>query len=416
MGRYSRDKRDVFYRLAKEKGYRARSAFKLLQIDNEFDLFGTKEEGDDDTTISGDDNGAQEITRPLRRIRRRPKVRRAVDLCAAPGSWSQVLADKLYANSSKDDDHDNDNDEQDTNNNVINKPPPKIIAIDLQPMAPIDGVLCLKGDITSLDTARSIISHFEGCRAELVVCDGAPDVTGLHDVDEFLQSQLLLSATLISTHVLCHNGTFVAKIFRGQTTQYLTSQLRLLFEVVSVAKPSSSRNSSMESFVVCQHYKGGGNSEDGGFDMYTNLPLDLGGYLNLKDVIVEHNQQQNNKKNEGVHDGGGDDDDKGDGDNKKSAAGDDLSNGDDDDSKIVDNVILPFIACGDISGWKPAVAIGGGLGQQGTEEELVVLDADKSYPVDDVATKQQHKPIAPPIDPPYERSIAREKEERRKRA
>ena len=69
MGRLSRDKRDVFYRRAKEMGYRARSAFKLLQIDSEFDLFGE--------------------TRGL-------KVHRAVDLCAAPGSWSQVLSDRLF--------------------------------------------------------------------------------------------------------------------------------------------------------------------------------------------------------------------------------------------------------------------------------------------------------------------------------
>jgi 23S rRNA U2552 (ribose-2'-O)-methylase RlmE/FtsJ len=65
MGRLSRDKRDVFYRLAKEQGYRARSAYKLLQLDTEFNLF-------------------------------TPGIYRAVDLCAAPGSWSQVLSDKLY--------------------------------------------------------------------------------------------------------------------------------------------------------------------------------------------------------------------------------------------------------------------------------------------------------------------------------
>ena len=101
MGRLSRDKRDVFYRRAKEKGYRARSAFKLLQLDSEFNLF----EG----------------------------VTRAVDLCAAPGSWSQVLADRLTS--------DNEN--------------PNMVAVDLQPMAPIDGVLCIQGDITSYETAQS---------------------------------------------------------------------------------------------------------------------------------------------------------------------------------------------------------------------------------------------------------------------
>lgn len=78
----------------------------------------------------------------------------------------------------------------------------KIVAVDLQPMAPLPGVVQIQGDITKLSTAEEIIKHFSGCPAQLVVCDGAPDVTGLHDIDEFVQSQLLLSAFNITTHVL----------------------------------------------------------------------------------------------------------------------------------------------------------------------------------------------------------------------
>lgn len=78
----------------------------------------------------------------------------------------------------------------------------KIVAVDLQAMAPLDKVIQIQGDITKLTTAQGIIKHFEGCKAELVVCDGAPDVTGLHDIDEFVQSQLLLAALNITTHVL----------------------------------------------------------------------------------------------------------------------------------------------------------------------------------------------------------------------
>ena len=151
------------------------------------------------------------------------------------------------------------------NENAIEAP--TIVAVDLQPMAPLDGVHCIQGDITALETAQSIIQHFQGKRAELVVCDGAPDVTGLHDIDEYIQGQLLLAAVNITTHVLCKNGTFVAKIFRGRDVQLLYSQLRLLFERVSVAKPSSSRNSSIESFVVCQGFYG---------DPYFDLPLEGG--------------------------------------------------------------------------------------------------------------------------------------------
>jgi len=199
MGRSSKDKRDIYYRLAKEEGWRARSAFKLLQIDDEFRI------------LDG--------------------VKKAVDLCAAPGSWSQVLAKRLKGVEGA-----------------------KIVAVDLQAMAPLPGVIQMQGDITKVSTAESIVKHFEGENADIVVCDGAPDVTGLHDIDEYIQAQLLLAALNITTHILKPNGTFVAKIFRGKDITLLFQQLSLFFEDVTVAKPRSSRNSSIESFVVCQGY------------------------------------------------------------------------------------------------------------------------------------------------------------------
>lgn len=131
----------------------------------------------------------------------------------------------------------------------------KIIAVDLQPIAFIPGVINLQGDITKLETAESIISHFGDKKAQLVICDGAPDVTGLHDIDEYIQSQLLLAALNITTHVLMKNGIFVAKIFRGKDTSLLHAQLAVFFEKVSIVKPASSRNSSIEAFVVCQNYQ-----------------------------------------------------------------------------------------------------------------------------------------------------------------
>merc|ERR1712150_209278 len=162
-------------------------------------------------------------------------VKKVVDLCAAPGSWSQVLSKKLEANKAE--------------SNV------KIVAVDLQAMAPLPGVIQLQGDITKLETAKKIVGYFEGEDADLVVCDGAPDVTGLHDLDEYVQAQLLLAALNITTHVLKLGGTFVAKIFRGKDVTLLFAQLRLFFENVTVAKPKSSRNSSIEAFVVCQNYQ-----------------------------------------------------------------------------------------------------------------------------------------------------------------
>mgnify|MGYP003387410385 CR=1 FL=1 len=107
------------------------------------------------------------------------------------------------------------------------------------------------GDITDNVTADQIIQYFKGDLADLVVCDGAPDVTGLHDIDEYMQAQLLLSALNITTNVLKVGGDFVAKIFRGRDVSLLYSQLRCFFRDVTVAKPKSSRNSSIESFGEC---------------------------------------------------------------------------------------------------------------------------------------------------------------------
>lgn len=209
MGKTSKDKRDIYYRRAKEEGWRARSAFKLLHIDNECHI------------LDG--------------------VTKAVDLCAAPGSWSQVLSQRLneiYKESLE------------TGDAV----PPKIIAVDLQAMAPLPGVIQIQGDITNTKTAEAIIAHFDNEQADLVVCDGAPDVTGLHDMDIYIQSQLLLAALNITTHILRLGGTFVAKIFRGKDISHLYSQLKIFFPYVYCTKPSSSRNSSIEAFVVCKDY------------------------------------------------------------------------------------------------------------------------------------------------------------------
>eukprot|EP01052_Picozoa_sp_SAG31_P042786 SAG31_NODE_6908_length_1861_cov_1.675399_2_plen_76_part_00 len=69
----------------------------------------------------------------------------------------------------------------------------------------------LQGDITSRETVEEILSQFDGEKADLVICDGAPDVTGMHDLDEYVQAQLLLAALTITTHILRPGGSFVAK-------------------------------------------------------------------------------------------------------------------------------------------------------------------------------------------------------------
>lgn len=128
------------------------------------------------------------------------------------------------------------------------------MAVDLQEMVPIAGVTTLQGDITRPDTAARVVALLGGRRAQLVVSDGAPDVTGLHDLDEHVQGQLLLAALGITRRVLAPGGTFVAKVFRGRDTTMLYAQFRTYFRSVVVAKPRASRNSSFESFIVCRGF------------------------------------------------------------------------------------------------------------------------------------------------------------------
>ena len=209
MGKNSKDKRDLYYRRAKEEGYRARSAYKLLQLNEEFHFL--------------DD----------------PKLRRVVDLCAAPGSWSQVLSQKLFGTATSG----TGGDSAVTDEKVI-------VAVDLQPMSPIPHVTTLQADITHPNTLRRILSLFRNEKAQFVCSDGAPDVTGLHELDEYVQQQLVLSALQLATCILEPGGCFVAKIFRGRDIDLLYSQLGYLFEKVVCAKPRASRGSSLEAFVV----------------------------------------------------------------------------------------------------------------------------------------------------------------------
>ncbi|CAG8433290.1 4171_t:CDS:2 [Diversispora eburnea] len=260
MGKSSKDKRDIYYRLAKEQGWRARS------------------------------------------------VQRAVDLCAAPGSWSQVLSKNL-------------------NKNSDNVPSSKIVAVDLQAMAPLENVIQIQGDITKVSTAEQIISCFDGELADLVVCDGAPDVTGLHDMDEYIQAQLLLSALNITTNILCQGGTFVAKIFRGKDVTLLYAQLKIFFPNVTCCKPRSSRNSSIEAFVVCQNY---------------TPPKD---YIpTMINPLLDLSYSPENKFSGSNH------------------------------------IIVPFVACGDLSGF----------------------DSDMTYSLE----KKSLDPLQPPINAPYHTAIS----------
>ena len=268
MTRFSKEKRDIYYRQAKASGFRARSAFKLLQINELFNIF---------------DN-----------------VHNVVDLCAAPGSWSQVLSQHLIPDSYSMNSHNRTKDETNSSSSGL----PIIVAVDLQEIAPIPGVIQIQGDITSVSTASKIISYFHGNLADLVVCDGAPDVTGLHDIDEYIQSQLLMSALHITTNVLKENGTFVAKIFRGRDVSILYAQLKTFFASVIIAKPKSSRSNPLEAFAVCKGFK---------------LPSGYVPTMEAIQTLVSHSSvdAQSGQVNQ------------------------------------VNKTILPFLACGDLDDWTP---------------------------------------------------------------
>lgn len=94
----------------------------------------------------------------------------------------------------------------------------KVIAVDLQMMAPVQGVRQIQGDITSQETAEQIIDHFDGAKVDLIVSDGAPDVTGLHDIDVFVHAQLMLAAI---------NVTCLLYVFSGCSVLLTTLILRL---------------------------------------------------------------------------------------------------------------------------------------------------------------------------------------------
>lgn len=251
MGKSTKDQRDHFYRQGKQEGYRARSAYKLLQLDEQYGLLGRPGHalgaqiagqalgeplpGDAQTKLVealGESLGTAAFASLSTRASPPGNV---IDLCAAPGSWSQVLS------------------------RALGKSGATIVAVDLQSMAPLDGVTQVLGDITTEATAAAVEHAFTqsqrtpGAKADLIVCDGAPDVTGIQQLDEYVHSQLLMSAVTMALRMLRPDGTFVAKVFaepHSASTRMLLAQFRRLFEHVELAKPGSSRTSSAEHFVV----------------------------------------------------------------------------------------------------------------------------------------------------------------------
>ncbi|KAF1912091.1 FtsJ-like methyltransferase-domain-containing protein [Ampelomyces quisqualis] len=366
MGKSSKDKRDAYYRLAKEEGWRARSAYKLLQLDEEFNLF----EG----------------------------VTRVVDLCAAPGSWSQVLS-RVLIKGEKFGRAGWQEKQAATRDYVLGlrsqkaveealadlsvrderrKPREgvRIVAIDLQPMSPLEGVTTLRADITHPSTIPLMLKALDpdtydqkatssSSPVDLVISDGAPDVTGLHDLDIYVQSQLLWAALNLALCVLKPGGKFVAKIFRGKDVDLLFAQLKIVFERVRVAKPRSSRASSIEAFVVCE-----GFCPPPGFTASLDQPLGAGTQIPTPSPPSLQTPSKSKATRTIRADG---------------CIELDLGSSSDSDASDTggdrNRWIAPFLACGDLSAY----------------------DSDATYhlPRDRVSLD----PVQPPTAPPYRRAL-----------
>lgn len=300
----------------------------------------------------------------------------------------------------------------------------KIVSIDLQPISPLAGITTLRADITHPATVPLLLSALDpdydasgavatagggGGRKEetaataaqasnpvdLVLSDGAPDVTGLHDLDIYVQSQLLFAALNLALCVLKPGGKFVAKIFRGRNVDVLYAQLKIFFEKVVVAKPRSSRASSVEAFIVCINFR-----PPPGFRASLEEPLGVGERLNTmvearrqQMPIVADSNMQDDARGTWSHLVGGcghgwdydvveerhvyDEDVLGQQQQQQQRDGM-MVTATTDPSK---RWIAPFISCGDLS----------------------AFDSDASYslPEDYVSLD----PVQPPIAPPYKRAI-----------
>ena len=189
----NKQKRDIYVRQSKVDGYRARSAYKLIEIDEKFKIL---------------KNGIS-----------------VIDLGASPGSWSQYISRTVKSG--------------------------RLVSIDIKGMEEIENTIQIKGDFTDLDSQEKIKGLFKS-KVDVVVSDMAVNTTGIKDIDAIYTGELAMEAMNFSKEMLVKEGRFVSKIFLGSSFNEIVALGKKLFKEVKVFKPKSSRKESKESFIICK--------------------------------------------------------------------------------------------------------------------------------------------------------------------
>jgi len=192
----NKQKRDIYVRQSKVDGYRARSAYKLIEIDKKFKIFKNK------MTI--------------------------LDIGAAPGSWSQYVS-KIVTNG-------------------------KIISVDLKKMEKINNTIQITGDFTN-PIIQDQIKNKLTSKAEVVMSDMAVNTTGVKNLDSIQTGELCKEAMIFSKDVISPDGFFISKLFMGSSFNEIVALGKKIFKEVKVFKPQSSRKESKESFIVCKNLR-----------------------------------------------------------------------------------------------------------------------------------------------------------------
>lgn len=194
---------DPYVKLAQQRKYRSRAAFKLIEIDEQ-----------------------DRLIRPGQTI---------VDLGSAPGSWSQVLREKLAGPGG-----------------TVNG---RIVAIDVLPMEPVDGVVFLQGDFRDDAVLAQFEALLEGRKADLVLSDMAPNISGIASMDQARAVNLAELALEFARGRLAPGGAFLVKTFQGAGYPDFRAQMMETFRTVASRKPAASRDRSSEQFLLGRQLK-----------------------------------------------------------------------------------------------------------------------------------------------------------------